>query len=305
LKVLTLILLSLSFGYGFEYNLKPQKVAEDVYCFFGKLENINKQNAGNMVNTCFVQTKEGFVVIDSGPTFSYASQAYDEMQKIAKLPVKYVITTHDHDDHWLGNSFYKSKNALLIGPWTYEQNVVIGMKTRMEEALGKALYGETKIVPLDTIVDKNLTLKVSGKTFHIKQMAKKAHTEGDLLIHLVNADVVFAGDLVFNDRLTSIRDGSLIGSLKMLDYIDALKPKVIIGGHGYKTDVNATKTLRAYLSQIKKEVKAALDADVSMEEVTKKVTMLQYKEMKLYDVLHTRNVFVAYQELEMLDEDEE
>jgi len=76
------MLLTASLSYGFEYNLKPQKVAEDVYCFFGKLENINKQNAGNMVNTCFVQTKVGFVVIDSGPTFSYASQAYDEMQKI-------------------------------------------------------------------------------------------------------------------------------------------------------------------------------------------------------------------------------
>ena len=300
-----MILLTISFAFGFEYNLKPKKVAEDVYCFFGKLENINKQNAGNIVNTCFVQTKEGFVVIDSGPTFSYASQAYDEMQKIKKLPIKYVINTHDHDDHWLGNSFYKSKNALLIGPRTYEQNVLRGMQTRMQAALGKALYGKTKIVPLDTVVDKNLTLRVAGKIFYITQMVKKAHTEGDLLIHLVNEGVVFAGDLVFNDRLTSIRDGSLIGSIKMLDYIDALKPKVIIGGHGYKTDANATKTLKAYLSQIKKEVEVALDADVSIDEVTKKVTMLQYKEMKLYDVLHTRNVFVAYQELEMLDEDEE
>lgn len=307
MKYLLSMLLTASLSYGFEYNLKPQKVAEDVYCFFGKLENINKQNAGNMVNTCFVQTKVGFVVIDSGPTFSYASQAYDEMQKIKKLPVKYVINTHDHDDHWLGNSFYKSKNALLIGPRTYEQNVIAGMKTRMQEALGKELYGKTKIVPLDTIVDKNFTLKVADKIFEIKKMVTKAHTKGDLLVYLPhsNGGVVFAGDLVFNDRLTSIRDGSLMGSLKMLDEIDALHPKVIIGGHGYRTDSNATKSLRAYLSQIKKEVQEALDNDVSIEDVTKKVIMSKYKDMKLYDVLHTRNVFVSYQELEMLDEEEE
>ncbi len=305
MKSTLLLLLTISLTFGFEYNLKPKKVAQDVYCFFGKLENINKQNAGNMVNTCFVQTKEGFVVIDSGPTFSYASQAYDEMQKIAKLPVKYVIVTHDHDDHWLGNSFYKSKNALLIGPRTYEQNIATGMKTRMQEVLGKELYGKTKIVALDSIVDTNLMLKVSDKIFHIKQINKRAHTEGDLLIHLVNEDVVFVGDLVFNGRLTSIRDGSLTGSLKMLDEIDALKPKVIIAGHGYVTDSSATKSLRVYLNQIKKEVQVALDADVSIEDVTKKVTMLKYKEMSLYDVLHTKNVFVAYQELEMLDEEEE
>jgi len=185
--------------------------------------------------------------------------------------------------------------------------VIAGMKTRMQEALGKELYGKTKIVPLDTIVDKNFTLKVADKIFEIKKMVTKAHTKGDLLVYLPhsNGGVVFAGDLVFNDRLTSIRDGSLMGSLKMLDEIDALHPKVIIGGHGYRTDSNATKSLRAYLSQIKKEVQEALDNDVSIEDVTKKVIMSKYKDMKLYDVLHTRNVFVSYQELEMLDEEEE
>jgi glyoxylase-like metal-dependent hydrolase (beta-lactamase superfamily II) len=305
LKTIVWISLTFSCVFGFEYNLKPQKVAEDVYCFFGKLENINKQNAGDMVNTCFVQTKEGFVVIDSGPTFSYAAQAYEQMQHIAKLPVKYVINTHDHDDHWLGNSFYKSKGALLIGPRTYEQNVVAGMETRMQKTLGKALYGKTKIVKLDRVVDDNLTLKVSDKVFSINHFITTAHTQGDLVVYMQKEKVVFVGDLVFSGRLTSLRDGSLMGSLKMLDKIDDLHAEVIIGGHGHDRDSNATHSLREYLRELKKEVQNALDNDISMEEVTKKVIMPKYKDMKLYDVLHSRNVFVSYQELEMLDEEEE
>jgi len=39
---------------AFDYKLTPQRVAEDVYCFFGKPENISKENGGNIVNTCFV-----------------------------------------------------------------------------------------------------------------------------------------------------------------------------------------------------------------------------------------------------------
>ena len=290
---------------AYEYNLTPVKVSEDVHCFFGALENITKENGGNMVNTCFVQTKQGFVVIDSGPTYAYAKQAYTQMQKIEKLPVKYVINTHDHDDHWLGNSFYKSKGALLIGPRTYEQNVVVGMETRMQRTLGSELYGKTKIVNLDTIVDNNLTLKLGDKVFEIKQLVKKAHTQGDLTVYLPNEMVLFAGDTVFNGRVTSLRDGSLIGSIKILEEIEALRPKVIIGGHGYRTDVNATKVLKRYLLEMKEEVQKALDDDVSMEEITKKVTMPKYKDMKLYDILHSRNVFEAYRELEMYDEDEE
>jgi cyclase len=290
---------------AYEYHLTPEKVSEDVHCFFGALENITKENGGNMVNTCFVQTKKGYVVIDSGPTYAYAEQAYAQMQKIQNLPVKYVIDTHDHDDHWLGNSFYKSKGALLIGPRTYEQNVVVGMETRMQRALGSEIYGKTKIVNLDTVVDHNLTLNVDGKIFKIQQLVAKAHTQGDLVVYLPDENVLFAGDLVFNGRVTSLRDGSIIGSLKALAKIDAMHPKVIIGGHGYKTDANATKELNAYLLEMKAEVLDALDNDVSMDEITQKVTMPKYENLKLYDVLHSRNVFESYRELEMYDEDEE
>ncbi len=302
--VLLLFLISSSLQ-AFEYNLVPQKLAQGVHCFFGKLENITKENGGNMVNTCFVQTKAGFVVIDSGPTYDYAEQAYVQMQKIEKLPVKYVINTHDHDDHWLGNSFYKSKGALLIGPRTYEQNIFNGMETRMQRVLGKVLFGKTTIVKLDTIVESNLSLRVGTKHFEIRQLEPIAHTKGDLIVYMPEYKLVFAGDLVFNDRLTSLRDGSLLGSLKALHDIDVLDAKIIVGGHGYMTDANATKHLKEYLVTMKKEVQNALDNDVSMEAVTKKVLMPQYKEMKLYDILHSRNVFDAYQELEMYDEEEE
>ncbi len=290
---------------AFDYHLMPKKVAGGVYCFFGKLENISKENAGNISNSCFVQTKEGFVVIDSGPTYAYASQAYAQMQKIAKLPVKYVIITHDHDDHWQGNSFYKSKGALLIGPRTYEQNVVAGMQTRIGRILGKELYGKTKIVKLDTVVDNNLTLNIGKEKFEIKQLEKVAHTKGDLIVYLPNKKVLFSGDLVFNGRLTSLRDGSLLGSLDALKKIDAYHAKVIIGGHGYKTDENASKALEAYLGEMQREVQQALDDDVGMEEIIKKVSMPHYKDVKLYSVLHARNVLDAYRELEMLDEDDE
>ena len=305
MKKIYLLLLTLSFGYGFDYNLKPKKVTEGVYCFFGKLENINKQNAGNMVNTCYVQTKEGFVVIDSGPTYAYAKQAYEKMQNIAKLPVKYVINTHDHDDHWLGNSFYKSQGALLIGSRTYEQNIVAGMETRMQKTLGKTLFNKTKIVTLDTVVDHNLSLELGGVKFDIKQLVNVAHTKGDLVVFIEQKSTIFVGDLLFNGRLTSLRDGSILGSLDALKKIDDYHAQYIVGGHGYNTDANATKEFKSYLIELKQRVAKALDDDIGMEDITKKVVMSKYKNMKLYDVLHARNVLDAYKELEMVEEEEE
>ena len=290
---------------AFDYHLEAKKVTDNTYCFFGKLETISKKNAGNMVNSCFIQTKEGFVVIDSGPTYSYAKQAYEQMQKIAKLPVKYVINTHIHDDHWLGNSFFKSKGALLIGPGTYEQNVAVGMQTRIGSILGKDLFGKTSIVKLDTIVDNNLTISLGEKLFQIKQLEPIAHTKGDLIVYVPQSKTLFVGDLVFGGRLTSLRDGSLIGSLEALDKIENYHAKYIIGGHGEDVSPEGEKAFKTYLLTIKNGILKALDEDIGLEKVTKVLAMPQYKEMKLYDALHSRNVLHAYRELEMMDDEDE
>ena len=289
--------------FGFDYKLKPRKITDDVYCFFGATETISKNNGGNMVNTCFVKTSEGFVIIDAGPTYQYASQAFVQMQKIAKLPVKYVIDTHDHDDHWLGNSFYKEKGALLIGPRTYEQNIVPNMNTRMHRVLGDEIYKGTKIVKLDRVVDSEYNLTFGGITFQVKQLVPQAHTKGDLVVYAKEKKTLFAGDQLFYDRITSLRDGSLIGSIKALDKIDAIGATFVIAGHGYAIDANATKDFRAYLSTLKKQVLEAIDHDVTIDEIVKKVPMREYKNYKLYDELNSRNVFDAYRELEMYDEE--
>ena len=289
----------------FEYGLQAKKITENIYCFFGALENISQENGGNMVNSCYVKTQKGFVVIDSGPTFAYAQQAYTQMQKIAPLPVKYVINTHDHDDHWLGNSFYKSKGALLIGSNTYKENVSSEMQTRMQRILGKKLFGKTKIVKLDTVVDNNLTLTLGSVKLEISQPIAMAHTKGDLIVYLPSERALFVGDLVFNGRVTSLRDGSILGSLEALDVIESYHAKTIITGHGYQTDANTTHEFKRYLSEIKKQVLEAQDNDVGMEQISKKVTLPHFKKLKLYDVLHKRTVVDAYRELEMMEEDDE
>ncbi len=74
-----------------------------------------------MVNSCFVNMGTSYLVIDSGPTFQYAKQAYDKIKQIDNLPISYVINTHTHDDHWLGNSYYKTLNTKIIGSSAFKE----------------------------------------------------------------------------------------------------------------------------------------------------------------------------------------
>lgn len=310
MKTVFFLLLSISLN-AFEYNLKPMEVTKNIYCFFGKPEMITKANGGNMVNSCYIKTKEGYIVVDSGPTYQYAKQAYAAMKSVAALPVKYVITTHEHDDHWLGNSFYKDQGALLIGPRTYEQNIASesGMidprETRMAKTISKEAFAQTRIVSLDKVLDmKPYHFSLGDKEVEIRQVVPVGHSKADLIVYLPQEKAVFTGDLVFNDRLTSMRDGSIIGNLQAIDIIDALEPKWVITGHGLLTDKHATKHQKAYLSEMKEKVLDAIDNGIGMEKITEVVPMKSFSNDALYEVLHNRNVLDAYTELEMYDEDE-
>lgn len=312
MKALFVLPLLLSFLFPFEYHLKPLEVTQGIYCFFGKPEMITKENGGNMVNTCYVTTSEGYVVVDSGPTYQYAAQAYKAMQQIAKLPVKYVITTHEHDDHWLGNSFYKAKGALLIGPGTYEQNIAGGeyrmnpQETRVARTIASETYSGTEIVALDRVVDREpYTFTSGGRTFVVKQPVDQAHTSGDLIVYLPQRKTVFTGDLVFNNRLTSIRHGSIIGSLEAIEAIDALHPEVIITGHGFLTGKEATERQKAYLTQMKTEVLEAIENGVGLDTISQSVVMESFQNEGMYGTLHKRNVMQAYTELEMYEEEDD
>ncbi|MEA1915333.1 MAG: MBL fold metallo-hydrolase [Campylobacterota bacterium] len=303
-KIIAPLLIASVSVFGFDYKLEPKKVAPNVWCFFGKLEMPTKQNGGNMSNSCYIKTEKSFVLVDAGPTYKFAQQAYAAMNKIANLPVSLVINTHDHDDHWLGSGFYKEKfNAKLVGTSTINTNYTLGDKTRMFHLLSANAVEGTKIVKLDEQVQEIKTIKVSGTKIMIMPIGVKAHSSEDLFVYLPDDKVLFAGDVVMNGRITSNRDGSVIGQLKALEMINQQGWEVLVPGHGFDTSKTATDEAVQYFTLLKKYVMEAVEEDVGPEGVNKMVSMSEFKDHAMYKDLNSRNVFDAYGELEFYEED--
>ncbi len=305
MKIFVLLLLVFDFLYSseFDYKLEPKKVDENIWCFFGALEPPTKKNGGAMSNSCYIKTKDSYVVFDSGPSYIFAKQAYKKMSKIAKLPVKYVINSHFHDDHWLGNSYYKEEfNSTLIGPKTINDNFKDGDKTRMFRVLSKDAIKDTKIIKLDQTPTKTVTIKEGKEEFIITPLPYKAHTIKDLYLYIPKRGIIFSGDVVMNGRITSNRDGSVIGQLKALDELKSKSFKHLIPGHGLITNKSAADESIKYFTLLKDRVKKALEDDVDATEITKKVQLKEFKDKAMYDLLNARNVADAYVELEFLED---
>lgn len=287
----------------YDYKLEPKKVSDNVWCFFGLLEPPTKENAGAMVNSCYVKTKDSFVVIDSGPSYEFASQSYNAMSKIAKLPVKMVIATHEHDDHWLGNNYYKERfSSKLVGPEDIDKNYKTGDKTRMFNVLPQNAIKGTKIVKLDQYIKKPTTITVGGEVFEIIPVGQKAHTHEDIFVYMPKRKVLFAGDLVMNGRITSNRHGSVVGQLNALNLITDKEWNVLIAGHGFIYNKTAMDESSQYFTLLKKRVIKALDDDVADDEITKLVQMKEFEDKAMYKELNARNVLDAYYELELVEE---
>jgi len=296
-KSLLLLCVSCMILWGQGYGLTPKQVAPKLYCFFGDLEVPNTKNNGNMVNTCYIDAGEGWIVFDSGPTYLYAKEAFDAMQGIKSQPVLALFNSHVHDDHWLGNGFYHDKGVIIYGPANFSADH-LAIPTRIEEAIQPTFYQGTVPVAPDYLISAPRTLTIGHIKLQLLTFSDPAHTSNDLVLFIPSEGVLLAGDLIFNDRLPSLRDGSLKGWLKALERLKRLSWHVVVGGHGYKTGRDAMHFIDTYLHRLYRQVKEAMEEDVEMGEITKRVRLSEYRTMALYDLLHGKNVIKAYEELE-------
>jgi cyclase len=282
---------------AFDYNLKPEKVSAETHCFFGLPEVMDEHNNGNMVNSCFFNMGTSYLVIDSGPTYSYAFQAYEKMKKINNLPISYVINTHVHDDHWLGNAYYEELGVKIIGSNEFSNETKVEM-TRMQKRISPDAYVKTRqVFPTIFVNDENV-LNIDEKKVYIKSVNKKAHTNSDLLIHIPDGKIVFVGDLVFNDRLPSIRDGNLNGWIDSLDEVRTMDVDYIVGGHGEIVDRTSIDMTYNYLKMLRDRVSMLIEDGVNIADAVNMLKMQEFKDVNFYDSMHRQNVEIAYRMME-------
>jgi len=301
-------------GPEWDYNLKPVQVSERVWCYFGAMEMPTKENAGNMSNSCYIKGDTQWITWDTGPSYIFAKQAYAQMQKIADMPVKTVIISHEHDDHWLGNNYYKevhgakiigaaSINENYYGPRHIEGKDYPGMQTRMIKALYQNATRKTVLALTDEAFEESTKFEISGVKLEYVKVGY-AHSEEDWFLYLPDDKVVLAADVVMNGRVTSNRDGIVIGQINAINAIRAREWDYLVPGHGFITDKTAADESVKYFALLKDRVLEKMEDGVIADFITKEVTLDEFREKDLYYVLSPSNVFRSYEELEMFDEDD-
>ena len=277
------------------------EIAPGVFVHHGVHELAAASNGGDISNLGFVVGQSAVAVIDTGGSFKIGARLKAAVAAKTPLPVRYVINTHMHPDHVLGNAAFEGEGVTFAG----HHRLLRALSERAEaylaaaeDQLGTEAFAGTRVVLPTLSVDSQQMLDLGGRTLTLTARPT-AHTNNDLTVRDNGSDTVFLGDLVFSEHLPTL-DGSLRGWLKLLDVLEGEPAARVVPGHGPPSMMwpAADSDLKRYLNVLAADVRASIAAGKTMTDAIQSAAQGESGKWQLFAEHNARNVSAAFAELE-------
>lgn len=256
----------------------------------------------NIANIGFIVGEEAIAVIDTGGSIEEGKQLICQIRKVSKLPIRYVINTHVHPDHTLGNSAFDDPGITFIGHENLAYAMAILSKTylrRYNEKTGANLSDDSIILPQTRVIDE-LEIDLGNRPLTLIAM-KKAHTNNDLLVYDKKTETLWLSDLLFHEHIPVIgKSGSVGGWIDVIKHLKSNPVKNVVPGHGplaINWDEAANDQIR-YLTQLRDEIRRNISTDADLTEAMESIGLDENTKWKMFSTFHKRNISYIFSELE-------
>ena len=290
--ILIICYLTLSFSNDFDYKLKAIKLSENSYYFYGKEEYFSKENGGDIANASFIITANSVILIDTGSSKSYGEQVKKQIEKITSKPIKYIINTHHHPDHFLGNSAFFSSDiyATEFTKEDIEKNGHLYI-ANLRNLIKDAING-TKIKAPDKILQSK-TLDFDG--YKLKVLYLNGHTQSDIAIYDENTKILYASDLVFYKRTPATPHANIQNWIKSLEELEKIDYSVLVPGHGLTSKTKEPiKENIAYLNYLDSTLKSSVKEGLDVFEILEKAIPKEFESFTMFKEEFERSVINLY-----------
>jgi quinoprotein relay system zinc metallohydrolase 2 len=290
-------------GWGIAAPLPVEEVAPGVFVYAGAHEETSAANRGAIANVGFIVGRRCVAVVDTGGSLAVGQGLREAVRVRTELPVCYVINTHVHPDHLLGNAAFAGDKPSFVGHARLPAALAARARTYLA-ALSRALgpeAGGTPLVPPDTLVQDTLTLDLGGRRLALRAWPT-AHTDQDLTVFDEQTGTLWLGDLLFVERIPAV-DGSARGWLQVMASLRGLAVQRAVPGHGPATVAwpAALDAQERYLATLVEETRRALQRRLTLQQAVDSVGHAERGKWRLFDLYHPRNVTAVYTELEWED----
>lgn len=283
-------------------------VAPGVWAWMPEREaEIGPANAGHVLPTTVVVHGGQALLIDPGPSHDHGWRVKRSVRCRLGARVRWIVNTHAHAENVMGNSAFAQEVAQGRVSILASEATRAGMAARCPDCLdsltrragAEALRGTRIVLPTRTLREGQV-LRLGPHRLRVMRV-EQGHTEGDLVLWDARQRLLWAGGLVYGERLPELAQGSLDGWLAALERLAALRPSVAVGNtvsvaaaDGLPPALAAT---RAYLADLRRVVLQAMDAGASAHEAGG-LALPAYENRAGYAERHGFNAQRAWRELE-------
>lgn len=218
-------------------------------------------------NAGFVVGSNGVLVIDSFIDPAAAQELLAAIHNVTKLPVRYVVNTHYHLDHTGGNKVFADAGVTIVA----QRNLRGWLRTENLKFFGPSPTPEQKarveaLVLPEIIYDSAVDFYLGDRLVQVRYML--GHTGGDSVVTIREANVVFTGDLFWDQRLPNLIDASTKPWIDTLDQLASTHPDArFVSGHGDVGTADDVRNFRAYLIFLRDKIADAQKEGKSGQEL--------------------------------------
>jgi glyoxylase-like metal-dependent hydrolase (beta-lactamase superfamily II) len=233
-------------------------------------KNVYAETSFQGCNPGFVVTSAGVVMIDTPQMPKDAIQWRDEIAKHG--PVRYLINTEPHGDHFTGNCFFTGtvvahegvRNAILAGDAKQYRERVLQASPDLADLLKDFAYRVPEIT-----FSRELTLHVGKHT--LKMINMPGHTPFQAAVFIPEERVVFTSDNIFYKTQTFLQQAVPYEWLESLKKLQELEADVLVPGHGEICDRSyipeMSAVIQAWIDIVKKAIKDGLSVEQAQEKI--------------------------------------
>jgi len=221
-------------------------------------------------NVAVYVTDEGVVLVDDMFYRNY-DDILAKVGTVSRQPIKYVLNTHQHDDHAGGN-------AKMLGI----ANVIAHDNVRKNlEHIQQPYYEDTPGTPIglpNITFSRELAVRIGGKEVRTEYFGR-GHTSGDVVVYFPELKVIHTGDLFLSfprppDKprgagiyVDYAQGGSFLEWTATLDRILALDFDIVIPGHGPVATRQDLLRFRGDVEAMRERIQALIKSGASKQQV--------------------------------------
>ncbi len=225
-----------------------QKLKDDLYVI-GVTKGVG---AGN-VAVCV--TDEGVILVDDMFDRNH-DEILEKLRTVTDKPIKYVLNSHQHDDHAGGNAKMLAMNAEVIS----HRNARANMALLKQPGLARVTFSE------------EMDVYLGGKEVRARHYGR-GHTGGDAVMYFPADKVIHTGDLFLTFPPQPFIDyangGSALEWTKTLDEALKLDFDIAIPGHGPVSDRSGILKFRNEFQAMRDRISGMLHSGASKDQVSK------------------------------------